>query len=111
MTNKKNVLKIFPGSKVIAEPEISESDWLAIRQEVLRWFWDEKDKMWKENFSPPPDSHRCRYCVKAMGRRIARGDIVSRWRRYGKIVERLWADGHSDLFCSFCGREHGESDE
>lgn len=109
MINPNDVLRIFPGSKIVSEPEISESDWLAIQEEAAHWCWDENDEIWIESFAPPPDSSHCLYCVKSSGRRIARGETIPKWRRYGKIIERHWPDGHSghsDLYCSFCGRKH-----
>jgi hypothetical protein len=106
MIDKSDVLRIFPGSKIVSEPEIPESDWLAIQEEAARWGWGENDEKWVERFEPSPDSSHCSYCVKSSARRIARGEPTPKWRRYGKIVERTWADGHSDLFCLFCGRKH-----
>jgi hypothetical protein len=107
MINIGDVLKIFPSSKIVAEPDISETDWFAIQGEAAHWRWDENDEKWIERFESPPDSFQCWYCVKSAARRIARGETVPKWRRYGKIIEREgWPDGSVDLGCSFCGRKH-----
>src|SRR5438094_689570 len=111
MININDVLKIFPGSKVVAEPEISESDWLGIQEEAARWYWDKNDEMWIERSTPPKDSSHCLHCAKSRGRRVARGETAPKWRRYGKIIERSWPDGPIDLFCSSCGRRHVENND
>jgi len=44
----------------------------------------------------------CRYCNKQ--------ESIPAWRKGGKIIKRIWADGHYDFGCHFCGRAAGNGE-
>jgi hypothetical protein len=79
MTNAKDVLDIFPGAKVIAE------------NKPLFCKYCDKDLIpeWDQLHQDAPVSK----LVKLLE------------RRRGRIVERVWSDGHRDWMCHGCGRE------
>jgi hypothetical protein len=89
-----DVLRVFPGARVVVEPEIPEADWRAIQEEAAHWVW--KDGRWQRANWAKPESACCSYCDKPH---------VPGWRRGGRVGKRVWPDGHQDLCCHFCGRE------
>ena len=44
---------------------------------------------------PPANGLRCEDCDKLH---------IPEWRRGGKIIERKWPDGRTELACHYCGR-------
>jgi hypothetical protein len=90
-----DVFTVSAGAKILgAEP--TADDWAAIEAEAARWQRD-SDGAWHQVERKQPE----RVCVDCSK------DYVPPWRRGGKIVERIEADGARVWGCNYCGRRVG----
>jgi hypothetical protein len=62
------------------------------------WGWIEIDSIWDRSFKEKSDSATCTFCNK---------DHVPEWRRGGRMVRIIEADGSGSWMCHFCGRRPG----
>jgi hypothetical protein len=96
MISVKNVLGIFPGSKVVAK---DKPDHCPHCEKEYSGNGGRKKELTEIETQYDSDGNLIERRV-----RTSKVSAVPKWRRRGKIVLRTWPDGRSEWACHYCGR-------
>jgi hypothetical protein len=60
--------------------------------------------MYSGNFASSSEHRRFENVSNVATCRHCTGETIPKWRRGGKIVERIWPNSRRELACHYCGR-------